>query len=429
MNFRFLKSSLLKNSVIYTLTDGISKGVAFLALPLISRYLIPEELGIAANFDVLQNIISLLAGQAIVNSMPYFYYGKSREAQAQIVSNLLFIVIAANVLMSLFILVFTGVLDSYLHIGLSLQLLTIVSVMAHLVTGLNLILFRLEDKPYSFSWLQIIQTLLYFALLVLLVVHFRLSALGKIYSSIIAFSAMAIVHIVLLIKRKYLTLSISKKGIGELLRFGVPLLPHSLSFWFKSGIDKIIITSFCGLAVNGLYSMAMSFGALYTIFNNAFSNSYIPYLQKRLKNFTPENTEIEKTRIVKLSYTIMSGFIFLYFIVVFVCWLATKYVLDPQYADSFQFIPWIILGLTFHSMYGLVIQFPYSVKKTLGMGIITFSGSLVQLLLTYLLVSNIGINGIKISYALGSFIIMVGVWIYSNKVYPMPWFNVLINKK
>ena len=230
MNFRFLKSSLLKNSVIYTLTDGISKGVAFLSLPLISRYLIPEELGIAANFDVLQNIISLLAGQAIVNSMPYFYYGKSREAQAQIVSNLLFIVIAANVLMSLFILVFTGVLDSYLHIGLSLQLLTIVSVMAHLVTGLNLILFRLEDKPYSFSWLQIIQTLLYFALLVLLVVHFRLSALGKIYSSIIAFSAMAIVHIVLLIKRKYLTLSISKKGIGELLRFGVPLLPHSLSF-------------------------------------------------------------------------------------------------------------------------------------------------------------------------------------------------------
>lgn len=428
MNLSIFKSSLFKHTAIYTITDAISKGLAFLTLPLISHYLIPEELGIAANFDVLQNILMLLAGQAVVNAIPYFFYGKTQEERACIVSSLIAIIVFSNFIFSLLILLTTGLLENYLKIGLSLQLLTIVSVIAHLITGLNLVLYRLEEKPLIFAKLQIVQTIIYLVSLILLVVVFRMSALGKILSSIIAFTIISIVHIYLLWKRGYLTISLSKKTISSLLKFGIPLLPHSLSFWIKSGFDKIIITLYCGLATNGIYSMAMSFGALYTIFNTAFSNSYIPYLQKRINNFTNENIDREKCSLVKFSYKVMCGFMLIAICVIIVCWIAIKYILDIQYEDSFHYIPWIIIGLTFNSMYGLVIQFPYSVKKTLGLGVVTFSGSLIQLLLTYLLVSNVGELGIKISYVTGSFIIMLGVWIYSNRVYPMPWISVIIDK-
>ncbi|MFT0252177.1 hypothetical protein ACMSEX_10055 [Bacteroides thetaiotaomicron] len=131
---------------------------------------------------------------------------------------------------------------------------------------------------------------------------------------------------------------------------------------------------------------------------------------------------------VIFSYRVMGGFCILSMLVILACWVAVKFVLDAQYNDSFQFIPWIIIGLTLNSMYGLVIQFPYSVKKTLGLGIVTFSGSLIQLLLTYLLVSNIGVDGIKISYVIGAFLIMFGVWLYSNKVYPMPWLTAIFKR-
>lgn len=418
-----LKKSVVKHTLIYTITDGVSKGLAFLTLPLISHYLIPAELGIAANFDVLQNILMLLAGQAVVNGMPYFYYGKTKDEQASIVTAMLAIVLVSNVLFSVIIFFSTGMLSKYLHIGLLLQLLTVVSVVSQLTTNLNLVLYRLEEKPYKFASLQLAQTIIYLSLLVLFVVVLRMNAVGKILSTIVSFSLLAIVHFILLVKRGYIRFPVKRKAAADLMRFGLPLLPHSLSFWFKSGFDKIIITSFCGLAINGIYSMALSFGALYTIFNTAFSNSYIPYLQKRISNFTPETIDVEKKRLVVFSYKMMVGFALLSIVVIALCWLAIKYVLDPQYFASFQFIPWIMIGLTFYSMYGLVIQFPYSVKKTFGLGIVTFSGSVLQLILTYLLVSNIGVDGIKVSYVVGSFIIMMGVWIYSNKVYPMPWLS------
>lgn len=417
------RKTLLGNALIYILSDGITKALSFLILPFVSFYLIPEQLGIAANFDVLQSILMLLAGQAIVNTLPYFYYDRSREEIGLLVSNLLFIIIAVNLCFLIIILLIYGLIDEYLHIGLFLQLLTLISVIANLLLSINLILYRLEEKPFVFLKLQLLQSLIYVFLLILLVVCLRKEALGKIYSAVFSCSIVCLLHIYLLYKRGYLIWKIDRNSIGELLRFGIPLLPHSLSFWIKSGMDKILLTTFCGLSVNGLYSMAMSFGAIYSIFKVAFDNAYIPYLQKRISKMTFDNQKAEKKQLVRISYIISSVFFLLFFVVMFICWILIQYVLSDLYRDSFQFIPWILFSLTIYSFYSLVVQYPYTAKKTLGLGIITFSGSIIQLLLTFVLVRMLGADGIKYSLVIGALVTMFSVWWYSNRVYPLPWFS------
>ncbi len=417
------RKTLLGNALIYILSDGITKALSFLILPFVSFYLIPEQLGIAANFDVLQSILMLLAGQAIVNALPYFYYDRSREEIGLLVSNLLFIIIAVNLCFLIIILLIYGLIDEYLHIGLFLQLLTLISVIADLLLSINLILYRLEEKPFVFLKLQLLQSLIYVFLLILLVLCLRKEALGKIYSAVFSCSIVCLLHIYLLYKRGYLIWKIDRNSIGELLRFGIPLLPHSLSFWIKSGMDKILLTTFCGLSVNGLYSMAMSFGAIYSIFKVAFDNAYIPYLQKRISKMTFDNQKAEKKQLVRISYIISSVFFLLFFVVMFICWILIQYVLSDLYRDSFQFIPWILFSLTIYSFYSLVVQYPYTAKKTLGLGIITFSGSIIQLLLTFVLVRMLGADGIKYSLVIGALVTMFSVWWYSNRVYPLPWFS------
>lgn len=418
-----IKKPLFRNTLIYILSDGLTKALSFFTLPLISYYLVPEQLGIAANFDVLQSILMLLAGYAVVNALPYFYYERSKKEVDSLVSNLIFIIIGINVIFVGVIMIACGLIDKYLHIGLLLQFLTIISVIASLLSSINLILYRLEDKPFVFLKLQLLQSIIYLSLLVILVVFFNMGAIGKIYSAVFSCSLLCLLHIRLLYQRKYLVFSINKKSIRDLLHFGIPLLPHSLSFWIKGGMDKILLTTYCGLAANGLYSMAMSFGAIYSIFRTAFDNAYTPYLQQRMNTMIPKNEITEKKKLVVMSYKISGLFILLYFIVIGVCWILVNYVLSENYKASFQFIPWILLSLTISSFYNLLIQFPYTVKKTWGLGIITFSGSLIQLLLTFFLIKYLGENGVKYGLVLGSLLIMLGVWWYSNKVYPLPWFK------
>ena len=290
----FLQHPIFKLTAIYTVTDGITKSISFIVLPIVSYFIVPSELGIAANFDVLQNIIILLAGQVLVNSLPYFYYERTKKEVSILVSNLLFLVLLVNVILAIIILFCTNIIEGYLHIGLSLQLLTVLSSFCLLANNVNFILYKMEDSPISFAKLQIGQVILYVGLLVILVVGYNQQALGKILSYVVAISIMSFIHLYLLYKRGYLIFKIELNIQKTLVQFGIPLLPHSLSFWIKSGMDKIILTTYCGLNINGIYSMALSFGAVYALFNTSFSNAYVPELQKRLSKMTPENEREEK---------------------------------------------------------------------------------------------------------------------------------------
>lgn len=43
-----------------------------------------------------------------------------------------------------------------------------------------------------------------------------------------------------------------------------------------------MLTEMCGLSENGLYSVAMTWGAIVTMFLTSFNNAYAPYLYKKL---------------------------------------------------------------------------------------------------------------------------------------------------
>lgn len=63
-------------------------------------------------------------------------------------------------------------------------------------------------------------------------------------------------------------------------------------------------------------------------------------------------------------------------------------------------------------------------KKTLVLGLITFTGSLIQMVLTYYFVKQWDALGAAYSALVGYVLISIAIFIYSCKVYPMPWFNV-----
>lgn len=417
------KNAVFKNSAIYMGTDAFSRAIAFLLLPIISKYLVPEQLGIAANFDVLQSILALLAGQAVVNSIPYFFYKMSKKEMAVLITNLIYLIIILNVFFSCVILFSSGIIEQYLKIKLWLQVLTVVSVISMLITEIDKLVFRLEDKPYKFAILQLLQSFLYIGLQVVMVIFLEMQALGRIYSTVLSVGIVCVLHICILYRKGYIVLKYDRQSMEKLLKFGLPLLPHSISFWLKSGLDKVLLTTYCGLAVNGLYSMAMTFGAIYTMCEQSFSRAYTPYLQKRL-SFINEQTEfVEKRKIVKMTYGFGVMFLLLLLLLIPFCWLVINNLVDAKYIPCFTFIPFILIARTIHAYYSLIVEYIYTAQKTLGLGIITFSGSACQLLLTFLFVKGLGASGINFSLILGEVLIMLSVWYYSNKVYPMPWFS------
>ena len=275
-------STLFKETFVYTVTDVIGKAMSFVLLPIVSFYMTPDELGIATNFTVITTLVSLFAGLAVVNSLPYFFYEQEKNENTLMVSNLLLLCSLLCVVLAVIISLSHQLVYHYLQLPLLAQLLGVVYVVGMLVSQVSLILMRLENKTHEFARIQVFQIIFHAIAVLFFVITLRGGGLGKIYAETIVFVVMGIIHMVIIIKKGYLKIHLSSEWIKKLLKFGVPLLPHSVSFWLKSGLDKVFITTYCGLHFNGLYSMAISISAVYTMLVQSFFNAYTPHLQKHI---------------------------------------------------------------------------------------------------------------------------------------------------
>lgn len=419
-----MKNPLVRDTFIYTVTDSIGKGIAFLLLPLISFYVTPDELGIATNFSVLTQIVSLLAGMAIVNSLPYFYYEQTNEQNRKLVSSLVFICLTLCFSLLLLVILLSPIVNKYLKLDIGLQIYAIVCVACTLIGSVSFQLLRLQEKSKQFASIQIVQILIHCILVVVFVVAFKWGGRGKIYADTGAVILLLLFHLRLMYRQGYLSIQVEKKYCIKLLKFGLPLLPHSLSFWLKGGMDKIFITQYGGgLYSNGLYSMALTLTSIYTLFSHGFFRAYNPSLQKRLSKMTRENQQKEKIKIVRITYLCITLFFFLALLTIAVSWAILNYIVDDKYKEAFVFMPWLVAGLFVNAIYSFAIEFIYKQKKTIVLGIITFIGSLIQMVLSYLFVKTYGVLGAAYSALVGYVLISIAIFIYSRKVYPMPWFS------
>ena len=419
-----LRTTVVKEAFIYTVTDMISKGMSFILLLLISYYLPPAELGIATNFIVLTQLIILLSGLAIVNSLPYFFYEQEQEENTLLVSCIMVLCITLCILIGGVILLFHKYIYDYLLLDCRIQYLSILYVFGSLVSQISLIIFRLENKPRQFAALQIIQIILQVVTVALFVIILKGGGFGKIYAEVITFAIIGILHIYILVRKGYLRFRIEFYYMKKLLRFGIPLFPHSVSFWLKNGIDKVFITTYCGLQFNGIYSMAVNICALYTMLTHSFFNAYTPYLQKKISTYSSqEQLMIQKKQIVKHIYLLYLLFFVICIFAIGCAWLIITYVIDSKYISAFKYIPIMMLAHFIYTFYSFTIQFIYKAKKTLIMGCITFIGSLMQMLLSYWLIRSLGVIGSVYSLLIGNILITIGIFAYSNKVYKMPWFS------
>lgn len=426
MTLAFLHKTLVKETFVYTLTDVIGKAMSFILLPIVSYFLPPSELGIATNFTVLTTLIILLAGLAIVNSIPYFFYEQEKDENICLISNLLMLCLGLSIIVGIIAACFSQQIYDHLQLDLHLQILGVVFVVASIISNINLTLLRLENNPKHFAILQISQIVLHAVFVILFVIVLKGGGVGKIYAEVMVFCIIGFVHLMMLLKKGYVRLRMQMAWIRKLLHFGLPLLPHSISFWLKSGMDKVFITTYCGLQFNGLYSMAISVSSVYTMLMQSFFNAYTPYLQKRLTSFDGGLFYHEKRSIVKQIYLIYALFGVVGFFAIAASWVIFHYLIDSKYLPAMAYIPLIILANFIYTFYNFTIEFIYKVKKTMVMGLITFTGSIIQMFLSYVLIKGYGVMGAVYSLVIGNTLITIGISVYSNMVYRMPWLKLKV---
>lgn len=418
-------SKLIANSFIYVISEGINKSIPFILLPFLSYYLLPPDYGILTNFNVLIQILSVFCFSSTAAALPVMFYKLNKRNLRLYVSNMIFLNTFVTIIMLIILVFLYKSIYEKLQLSFYFQFIALSVVWFTSLTNINMILWRCEEKPIMFGAYQISQSLVNGFLAVLLVIILLQGWSGRIYSYLISSVIFGFISIYILFKRHHFIFSISKEYLKHVIFFALPLIPHALSFWLKSGMDKILLTDMCGLSENGLYSVSMTMGAIVTLVLLAFNNAYLPHLFKKL-NYIENSSDIsiishEKKQLVKITYLIIGSIGFLVLFSYCISWLIIKYVYNELYIDSLKFLPYIMISQFFYGCYLMYVGYFYHTFKTKLLGIITFTLSLIQVALSFILIKWLGSLGVAVASVIGSVLTFIIICGFSMKIYKLPW--------
>lgn len=423
--FKLRSSKLAKDSIIYIVSEGIAKSIPFLLLPVLSYYLTPSDYGIVTNFNVFTQILSVLTYSIFLVILQAQYYKLSKDERQKFISTLIWTSTIFVIILLIITLFTTKFLTKYLDLNEPALIIGILNVWMCCIMQTLLVIWRCEGLSIKFGIVHISQSALDITLSVIFVIYMSMGWQGRVWGIVISDTALGILCLYIMIHNRYLRFVFSKSDFSKIILFSLPLLPHGLSFWIKSGADKILLTNISGINANGLYSVALTFGAIISITISAFNNAYIPNLFKKLTDIeaNPLKSIEIKTNVVhttKILALIMGVFCILTY---FVSYLFIELVYEDSYHSAIRFLPWIIIAQFLYGLYSLMVNFIHFSQKTKLLGITTFSLSIAQVGISYFLIKELGPIGAPISSAIIAFFIMFCVTLISMHTYKLPWFT------
>lgn len=419
MKINLIKHPLFKDTFIYTLSDCINKVIPFLILPILTRFMTPEDYGIVANFTVFLGILSIFIGLSTYGAVGVNFFKLEKKMLRTYISNVLMILIITTLITLLVLWFFSGFLLKVFIIPKIWVLSVPFLALCQFLILINLVLWQSEERPKPFCLFQISQTLAYAILTIAFVMLMGMRWQGQLISLLLSTGVFALFSLVFIMKRGYLRFKFSPEYVKDALFFGIPLMPHQLASWIRMGVDRILITSMIGISATGLYSVGYQFGMIIGIIGAAFNRAWTPFLFNKLKSIN----QYQKERLVKFCYFCFAAILIFTVALIFIAPWFMRIFLGARFNGASSFVTWIALGYAFDTMYFLVANQIFYVKATHLLALATFVSSIIHVLLSYSLIRLNGAIGSAQATAVSFFISFLMVWFISNRVYPLPWFS------
>ena len=413
-----IKNKIFSDSLIYFSAQIINKLLPFLLIPLITRYLTPEEYGLVTSFNVVLGLSAVFVGLSMNGAINVTYFKHSHEEMKTYVFMALLILISSLIISLTSVYILSDYFTSITHLSELWIILAIITAFFQFITFINLALWQAEQKAKYYGVYEILQSLLLSLLTVLFLVVMNIKEEGVIVSIATAIIFFGMLSTIFLWKRDYISLIYRKEDLKDLLHFGLPMIPHQLSGWVPTQYDKIFVLSMLGLSAAGLYSIGYQFGMIISILTLAFNKAWSPFLFKKLAT---SPTLAEKVVLVKYTYLYFVSIIIIATLITFIAPYLLLWYVGDQYAGSIEVVSVITFAFAFNGMYFMVVNYLFFMKKTYILAIITFSNSVLYIILSYFLLNKYGLLGVAYATLLSYFLAFILVWIASQKTYPMPW--------
>lgn len=204
----------------------------------------------------------------------------------------------------------------------------------------------------------------------------------------------------------------------KVISYSTPLIANSVGWWINNVSDRFFVTFFCGLSINGIYSIAYKIptfmNVLVSIFNQAWNLSAI-------KDFDRD----DKQGFFSKTYSIYNCFMIVVCSAVIV---GNKILASIFYSNDFyiawKYVPFLLIAFFFGAISGYIGAIFAAVNRTDIYAKSTIMGAVINTILNLALVYYIGALGAAIATLVSYFFVWIIRYYHMSK-----FINIKINLK
>lgn len=398
---------LLKNIGLLSLSSFGSKILSFILIPLYTNILTTEEYG---TYDIYSTTISLLIPILTLNIInAVLRYSLDKQKNKKDVFS-----IGLKIILISFILIFFLVgLNNIFHIFKVFEkfwvyfvILYVCEVIYSLLTNFG----RGLEKVKQIAIAGIINSVVILFFNILLLLKFKLGLKGYFIANILGNLIPALYMICKLKIWEYISLNINDKKLKkEMTDYSKPMIFNTIGWWITNVSDRYVVTWLCGVAVNGIYSVAYKIPSILNIFQTIFNQAWT---LSAVKEYDNDSSEFY-TNIYKI-YNL--GLVIICSILILCDKIIANILFAKEFYSAWKYAPFLMISVIFGALSGLLEGIFVANKNTKSIAKTTIIGAIVNIIFNILLVNIMGAIGAAIS----TLIAYVLVWTIrikdSNKI-------------
>lgn len=411
---RVLNHELVKNSGIYLGFSLIIGLISFFVLPVLSHYFSKEDVGIIGMFNVIYLLMTPVLGLSMNSIIARSFF--TRKDISSLIGNGVVFSTISFLLFLIIILLLPQSVFLYFEIPKFVVIIALAASYGAINTAVFSTLLQMQRKAYKWGIIAISGLLINIGLTFIILFSSDLTyesrIIGVVFSTIIS----SVIGFLLVNSSLKISFKYNPEHYKYFFKLGTPLIVVALSAWGIISIDKILIQSIISIEIVGVYVMANSLSSIMNQLITAFSRAWAPFAYKYLA----ENKHISLFKITMLVFLV---FVIIAIVISTVGIYFFKLLIDEKFYESLTIVPILISSYTFSGLYKLIAPYALHIEKTLLISKITFAGLLINLILNYFLIKEIGIAGAAYASLLAYALMSVLLLIFMMKEYKLNFFK------
>ncbi len=410
---------LFSNSVIYSLSNMLQRGLTVVLLPLYTSYLGMSEFGAMDLLYQLVLTLALITSFGLPHGLKRGIYLDTTTAddQSKLLGAMLVLLLPVTLLvagvlwlsgeqisMALFL---TPEHASWIH-------LSVFFYVAMSLQQVYIQVLRTNQEARRLAFWSIVTVLIIAAWSVLLLMYFGLGLSGIIIANIIGFGVTGLILAAAFTKHVRLNLEFSR--LAPLFAFGLPMMPALLSRKVLEVSDRYMIPHYHSLNELAIYVMGNKIALIFDV------AILVPFLYAWQPFFYSQAGNKEAPQL----FAAITHYMFMILCLAFLLLIASQYWLlallgSGRYSQAGPVIFWLLVSKMFVGIQYLISTGIHIKKKLVQELLVMFCAAVLNIVLNLLLIPPYKGLGAAVATALSFMFLFAVTFAIAQRHYPVPY--------